>query len=83
MTAYYHCDGPDCARQMLRSEPRIAIVYEKGQKPPTVIEPDEHGDMPQIEIDTEVTFYMDGDLHFCSNQCMTAYGYAKHIEETT
>jgi hypothetical protein len=76
MTVKYHCDGPDCERQMSRSHKRIAATIEP-REVTEFPEPDEEGIIHQsFDI-----FIGDGDLHFCSNSCLASWGMSQHLDK--
>lgn len=79
MTVRYHCDGPDCERQMGRDERRIAITVDEPTPP---FDPNNLADDEMPMIDTTITLYGDGDFHFCSDACLTSWAFARHMEET-
>ena len=78
MTIRYHCDGPDCDKQMQPREPRLAIKVENG--PPSV-DISAVGDDDEVWLDIEVDGLFSGDFHFCSEPCLTGWAFARSLEE--
>lgn len=83
MTVRYDCDGPDCARRMDRSAPRLAITVEEGEKPlMRTWDPDDDDELPEVSIET-LDFYNDGDFHFCSDSCLTSWAMARALDQSS
>lgn len=81
VTVRYHCDGPDCSRQMTRQERRIAITVEEAVQHLRTIEFDDDGNFgPLPEIET-YDMYSDGDFHFCCDTCLTGWAMARALDE--
>lgn len=78
MTVKYHCDAPDCDRQMGRDEARLAITVEEAPTPPFDPAQLEDGEYPMIE--TEFSIYSDGDFHFCSDPCLTSWAMIRALD---
>ena len=83
MTIRYHCDGPDCDKQMEPREPRLAIKVENG--PPDEIthelDPDMDPEVIALELQVDFDAMFTGDFHFCSEPCLTGWAFARSLEE--
>jgi hypothetical protein len=75
VTVRYHCDGPDCDRQMGRGDKRIAATIEPREMDEP--EPDEDGMIHQ-SFDVWVG---DGDLHFYSSARLASWGMDQHLSK--
>lgn len=81
MTVKYHCDGPECSDTMTRKERRIAITLEEPAPEPRWCDPaEDDGPLPEIEIEV-MEFYSDGDFHFCSDACLTAWAMSRALDQ--
>lgn len=68
VTKFFHCDGPDCDEQMREDDPKLSL---------TVPEPDLDDDPLELRVDLDLHF--DGDRHFCSDACLSAWAFGRGI----